>query len=462
MSLGDNGLDVLHKICNHVWQNGEWPKNWTRSVIIPLHKKGSTRKCDNYRTLALISHASKVLLHVINSRIRYYLDWQIPQEQAGFVKGKGTREQILNVRQIVEKCYEFDTPVIMCFVDYSKAFDCVDWNCLWDVLTELGVPRHLTALLQSLYYNSQGVVRIDRTASDSFKFHKGVRQGCILSPILFNIYGEYIVRKTCDGWDGGITVGGCKISNLRYADDTTLLAASEIEMSKFLDRMERISKDLGLAINRSKTKVMIVDRTGRLELSGTLNLEVTDNFVYLGSNISNNGSCEPEIRRRIGMAKGAMSQLDKIWKDKNISMNTKSNLVRTLVFSIFIYGAETWTIKKADRNRIDAFEMWCWRRMLGIPWTARRTNLSILAQLKIRTRLSTICMRRILEYFGHIARKDSDNLEKLMVTGKVEGKRLRYALDTTVHDALHSAADRNRWRCTIKNNLFQGHDHDPQ
>nr|ADI61821.1 endonuclease-reverse transcriptase [Bombyx mori] len=423
------GIDVLHKICNHIWQNGEWPDDWRSSIILPhkkaLHKKGSTKDCNNYRTLALISHASKILLHIINSRIRHFLDWQIPQEQAGFVKGRGTREQILNIRQLIERCHEFDTPIILCFVDYSKAFDCVGWNCLWRVLQELGVPMHLKAFLQSLYYGSQGTVRVDYTMSNRFNFRRGVRQGCILSPILFNIYGEYIMRKTLENWDGGITIGGVKVTNLRYADDTTLLATTEAEMTELLNRMEHIGLEMGLALNRSKTKIMVVDRTKKLELSGTLNLELVDNFIYLGSNINNTGSSELEVRRRIGMAKGAMTQLGKIWKDHNITQKTKTKLVLTLVFSIFIYGAETWTLKAADRKRVDAFEMWCWRRMLRIPWTAKRSNQSILDQLQIKTRLSTLCLRRALEYFGHIARKTPDSLERLFVTGKHRGKETR-------------------------------------
>lgn len=113
------------------------------------------------------------------------------------------------------------------------------------------------------------------------------------------------MRRTCENWEGGITVGGMKITNLRYADDTTLFAASESEMVALLDRMEQISEEMGLSINRSKTKVMVVDRSGTLELTGALNLEVVDNFIYLGSSVANDGSCEKEVRRRIGMAKSA-------------------------------------------------------------------------------------------------------------------------------------------------------------
>ena len=125
------------------------------------------------------------------------------------------------------------------------------------------------------------------------------------------------------------------------------------------------------------------------------------------------------------MSKGAMTKLTRIWQSRKISINTKKRIVRTLVFSIFLYGSEAWTIRATDRKRIDAFEMWCWRRMLRIPWTAKRTNVSILNQLRIGTRLSTICYKRILGYFGHIARRSPDNLDKLIVVGKVEGKRPR-------------------------------------
>lgn len=473
-SMGDKGIDALHMICSNIWRTGKWPDDWTESAIIPLHKKGSTKRCDNYRTLSLISHASKVLLHIINHRIRHFLDWQIPEEQAGFVKGRGTREHILNVRQLIEKAYEYDAPFIMCFVDYSKAFDCVNWEALWRVLTELGIPQHLVALLESLYVKSHGVAKVGTTTSRPFTFQKGVRQGCLLSPILFNAYGEYIVRHTLDGWEGGVSVGGAKLTNLRYADDTTLLAASETEMQLLLDRMELTSNDLGLQINRGKTKVMVVDRTNKLKLTGSLNLEVVNDFIYLGSSISNTGSCEQEIRRRIGMAKGAMGQLERIWKDRKITQNTKVMLVKTLVFSIFLYGAETWTLKSNDRRRVDAFEMWCWRRMLRIPWTAKRTNVSILKELKVTTRLSSICLQRVLEYFGHIARKDGGNLEKLVVTGKIEGKRprgrspirwtdqIRTTLGCKFYEAIHKADNRSRWRKTVREIVIHGGGHDPQ
>lgn len=214
---------------------------------------------------------------------------------------------------------------------------------------------------------------------------------------------------------------------------------------------------------------MVVDRTKRLELSETLDLQYVDSFIYLGSTICNDGSCELDVRKRIGMAKSAMTRLSKIWTDRSISPKTKIGLIRTLVFSIFIYGAETWTLKKADRSRIDAFEMWCWRRMLRVPWTAHRTNASILKEVGITVRLS-LCLRRVFEFFGHIARKRTDTLETLLVTGKVQGRRprgrspmrwtdqIRENTKAEIHKAVHIAEDRNKWKAIVHKVTHRGHD----
>mgnify|MGYP003493791252 FL=1 len=174
---------------------------------------------------------------------------------------------------------------------------------------------------------------------------------------------------------------------------------------------------------------------------------------------SNEGSCEGEIRRRIAIAKSAMSKLDKIWKDRGVSNSTKIKLVRSLVHAIFLYAAETWTIKAAERRKIDAFEMWCWRRMLRIPWTARRTNESIRRELCLDgLTLANMCTRRILQFFGHVVRGNEDSLERLVVIGNLEGKRgrgrsptrwtdqVKTAAGTSVVGALRAAQSRESWR----------------
>ena len=258
--MGDYGVDFFYYICNHIWNTGQWPEDWAHSVFIPLHKKGSTKKCGNFRLISLISHSSKILLHVINERLKPFLNKEISQEQAGFVKGKGTREQILNVRQIIEKAREFNTPLYICFVDFKKAFDSVKWGKLWNVLIDMEVPKHLVFIMSRLYENNTASVKLDSIASTNFHTNAGVRQGCILSPLLFNIYTEHIMRAALENWSNGVSIGGKQISNLRYADDTTLLAKSELQIEELLSLLELHSRNMGLEINRLKTKMMIIDR----------------------------------------------------------------------------------------------------------------------------------------------------------------------------------------------------------
>lgn len=462
-AMGEKGIDTIHTICEEIWNTGIWPSDWCKSVFIPIYKKGAPTDCNNYRTVALISHASKILLNIINERLKVFLLPQISEEQSGFVPGKGTREQILNVRQIIEKSREYNVKTYLCFVDYSKAFDCVNWNKMWSIMAEMGVPNHLVWLLKKLYGNNTTSVRINNTYSKQFRLGAGVRQGCVVSPLLFNIYSEYIMRSVFENWNGGITVGGRRINNLRYADDTLILAASKKELEQIMQRLSTISQQFGLKINIKKTKVMIIDRArnNQPEVSSVAGYEVVDRFNYLGSVITNTGGCEEEIRRRLTMARAATVRLTKIWKDSAITRSTKLRLASALVFPIATYACETWTIKKADAKRINAFEMWVYRRILRIPWTARRTNESVLQELSIDTRLITNINRNILRYFGHISRR-KEGMERLIVEGKVEGRRsrgrspsrwsdqIKNITGLSLPEASHTAQDRDKWSMKIK------------
>uniref|UniRef100_A0A670JNS7 Reverse transcriptase domain-containing protein n=1 Tax=Podarcis muralis TaxID=64176 RepID=A0A670JNS7_PODMU len=229
--LKDYAVKVLHSICQQVWKTQQWPEDWRRSVYIPIPKKGSAKECSNYRTIALISHASKVMLKILQGRLKQYVDRELPEVQAGFRRGRGTRDQIANMRWIMEKAREFQKYIYFCFIDYAKAFDCVDHSKLWQVLKEMGVPDHLICLLRNLYVGQEATVRTGYGTNDWFKIGKGVRQGCILSPCLFNLYAEFIMRKAgLDESQAGIKIAGRNINNLRYADDTTLMAGSEEEL----------------------------------------------------------------------------------------------------------------------------------------------------------------------------------------------------------------------------------------
>ena len=160
-----------------------------------LQRKAMQKKSSNYRTIALISHASKEMLKILQARLQQYVNCELPDAQTGFRKGRGTRHQIANIRWIIEKAREFQKNIYFCLIDTAKTFDCVDHNKLWKILKETGIPDHLTCLLRNLYAGREATVRTGYGPTDWFQTGKGVCQGCILSPCLFNLYEEYIMKN---------------------------------------------------------------------------------------------------------------------------------------------------------------------------------------------------------------------------------------------------------------------------
>ena len=179
------------------------------------------------------------MLKILQARLQQYMNPELPDVQAGFRKGRGTRDQIANICWIVEKAREFQKNIYFWFIEYAQAFDCVDHNKLWKILKEMGIPDHLTCLLRNLYAGQEARVRTGHGKTDWFQIGKGVRQGCILSSCLFNLYAEYIMRNAgLEEAQVGIKIARRNINNLRYADDTTLMAESEEELKKPLDESE--------------------------------------------------------------------------------------------------------------------------------------------------------------------------------------------------------------------------------
>ena len=184
-------------------------------------KKGNAKECSNYRIIALISHASKLLLKILQIRFQQYMNWEFPDVKAGFRKGRGSRDQIVNVWWIIEKAREFQKNIYFCFTDYTKAFDCVDYNKMWKILKEMGLADHLTCLLRNLYVGQEAAVRIRHGTMDWFQIEKGVRQGCILWPCLCNLYTEYIMwNARLDEAQARIKIARRNTCNLRCADAT--------------------------------------------------------------------------------------------------------------------------------------------------------------------------------------------------------------------------------------------------
>ena len=183
--LKDDAVKGLHSICQQIWKTQQWPQDWKRSVFIPIPKKGNAKECPNYRTVALISHTSKVMLKILQTRLQKYMNCELPDVQAGFRKGRRTRDQIANIRWIIKKkkkTRELQKNIYLCFIDNAKAFDCVDHNKLWKILQEMGILHHLTCLLRNLYAGQEATVRTGHGKTDCFQIGKGVRQGVYCHP----------------------------------------------------------------------------------------------------------------------------------------------------------------------------------------------------------------------------------------------------------------------------------------
>ena len=218
------------------------------------------------------------MLKILQARVQQYMKHEIPDVQAGFTKDRGTRDQIANIRWIIKKAREFQKNIYFCF-DYAKAFDCVDHNKLWKILKDIGIP-HLTCLLRNLYAGQEATVRTGHGTTDWFQIGKGVHQGCMLSPYLFNLYAEYVMRNA--GLDEGLTgikIAGRNISYLRYADDTTLMAESEEELKSFLMKVKEKSEKVDLKLNIQKIKIMASSPITSWQIDG----ETVSDFTFLCS-----------------------------------------------------------------------------------------------------------------------------------------------------------------------------------
>ena len=187
--LKDDVVKALYSICQQIWKTQQWPQDWKRSVLIPIPKKGNAKECSNYCTIALISHCSKVMLKIHQARLQQYMNHELPDVQAGFRKGRGTRDQIANICWIIKK--QQSSRKTSALLPMSKPLICVDHNKLWKILKEMGIPDHLTCPLGNLYAGQEATVRTGHGTTDWFPIGKGICQGCMLSPCLFNLYAEF-------------------------------------------------------------------------------------------------------------------------------------------------------------------------------------------------------------------------------------------------------------------------------
>ena len=240
----------------------------------------------------------------------------------------------------------------------------------------MGIPDHLTCLLRNLYAGEEATLDLEMEQQTDSKLGKEYVKVVYCHPAYLT-YVEFIMwNARLDEAQAEIKLSRRNINNLRYADDTTFMAESEEELKSLLMKVKEESEKVGLKLNIQKTKIMASSPITLWQIDEET-VETVSDFIFWGSKITADGNCSQEIFNFLLLARKVMTNLDGILKIRDITLPTKVQLVKAMVFPVVMYGCESWTVKKAECQRIDAFELWCWRRLLRVPWTARRSNQSI-------------------------------------------------------------------------------------
>ena len=396
--------NALHALFCKVWETGRVSVSWRDGIIVPLYKgKGSTAECSNYRPISLLSVPGKVFAHVLLNRLNPLLVQSRRPEQSGFTAGRSTADAILALRLLAELHLEFKRPLHVAYVDLKSAFDSVDRAALWSALKGIGTPDILLRLLQDLHANTGAQVRVGATVSDRFSTTSGVRQGCVLAPALFCRAIDWILEHT-DGLKG-VSVGAQTFTDLDYADDIALPGSHPDDLTTCLRGFSSASRTMGLNVSWPKTKVQSFGtdiQASNVSVDGQ-HVELVDQFCYLGSIIDASGRCRPDLSRRLGLASSAMNSLSRVWTQGRLSLVTKLRIYQTCVVPVLLYGSDTWVLLSTDTSRLQAFHMRCQRRVLGVKWQDKVTNVAVSEQTCLPP-ITELINKRRSSLFGHVVR----------------------------------------------------------
>lgn len=436
--------EILAYIFNRcLLYHDELPYEWKVGYLTPIHKKGSRKSCENYRGISVLATVGKLYGRVIKKRIEQQIT--IGEEQSGFTAGRSCTDNTYSLKQILEKrkLKNLDTHLI--FIDLEKAFDTVPIQKLLQILATTNINHHYIHTIREMYKDQTNVIKISNKISDPFKTNKGVRQGCCLSPTLFKIYLEYILKE----WKTkcrcmGLLIGDDYIHSLLFADDQVIMAGDEDDIEYMMRKLVDTYEANGLKINYKKTKYLTTkDRGNDLQIYGNTIVK-SDDFKYLGSIISSDANSKKDITSRMGQARQAIQRLNSLLWSKSIYNNTKVRIYNSIVQTILIYGSETWELSKRHRQQINAVEMDFLRRGCRVSKLEHVTNVEIRNRMQKNSTSTEEIEKRRLLWYGHIQRMNADRWPNLILKWNPPGRRKRgRPPDTWIKQVQEDMRDRN-------------------
>ena len=409
--------------------------------IVTLYKnKGDKGDCNNYRGISLMSITGKAFARILLKRLQILAARVLPESQCGFRSGRSTIDMIFALRQVQEKCQEQNVPVHIAFVDLTKAFDTVSRSGLYMVLRKIGCPPTLLQLIISFHDGMKATVQFDGNTSDPFNIKSGVKQGCVLAPTLFSIYfaalldvafkdspGDVYLRWRTDAslfnlarLKSKTKISTSLIRDLLFADDAAIVAHDDTVLQDMMNQLAIACTKFSLVISVKKTVILSqgVSQPTTILLNNNP-LEEVVKFTYLGSTVTSSLSLNEEISMRIGKAATTFGKLMKrAWNNKMLTTKTKTTIYSACILSTLLYGSETWTTYAAQEKRLNIFHLRCLRKILGIRWYDRKTNMEVLQEAEMSSITSILCKKR-LRWLGHVQRMEDDRLPKQLLYGEL-------------------------------------------
>ena len=439
-------FDAFYNILVSIWEEEIMPCDFRDATIVCLFKnKGNKSDCGNYRGISLLSIAGKILARIILNRlINTISEDSLPEAQCGFRPGRSTVDMIFTVRQVQEKCIEQNMDLFAVVIDLTKAFDTVNREALWTILARLGCPKKFVQLIRLFHDGMEGHVLSNGDASQPFEISNGVKQGCVLAPVLFNLFFSCVLNHAVHDFDKGVYLRyrldgslfdlrrlNAKTKTLKrlllealFADDCALIAHTEFDLQVIVNRFAEACRLFGLTISLSKTEVLFQPAPGTVRPPPTptiriesTQLKVVDQFKYLGSIISSDGSLDKEIAARIGKASQSLGCLrSRVLNNKNIKLATKIKVYKAVVLTSLLYGCETWTLYRKHLKQLERFHMRALRSILGVKWQDKISNLEVLDRAKLVS-IESIVVRAQLRWTGHVIRMDDSRLPRQVLYG---------------------------------------------